>query len=72
MRRNKKIASLLMAAALCMGGCGLTETINNEVPYTYTPSEAVLVFDKQSSGSVKTPELPEGFEAVLELSLIHI
>jgi hypothetical protein len=66
MRRNKKIASLLMAAALCMGGCGLTETINNEVPYTYTPSEAVLVFDKQSSGSVKTPELPEGFEAVLE------
>jgi len=66
MGRKKEIASLFMAAALCLGGCGLTETISNEVPYNYTPSDAVLVYTAQQSGSVKAPELPEGFEAVLE------
>lgn len=68
MRWQRRIMSLVSAvAAISLAGCGITDTINNEVTAAYEPvAEAVVWENGSGKGNADRPESLDSLEKVLE------
>ncbi len=71
MKLRNKVISLTVIAAMLIGGCGLTESVNNELTKEYVPSDSVLLHE---NGVTKKADdvLPDGFELALSNDYLEL
>lgn len=71
MKRRNRVISLAIAAAVTLSGCGVTETLNNELTKAYVPSGDVLVYE--NGVSKKSDDMvAEGFSLALENDYLQL
>jgi len=72
MKLRNRVLSLVVVAAMLLSGCGLVESVNNELTKEYVPSENVLIYENGASGTPAEVTLPAGFELALSNDYLEL